>query len=52
MGEPVFTKTRKMLQIVGLVNQVDTEKFEMLLDRIIQGLQTTNQQIFTEKELL
>jgi hypothetical protein len=46
-----FTKTKKILEVIELVNLVDTEKFELLIDRILTGLQSKKAEIFTEKEL-
>ena len=39
------------MEVVGLINLVDAEKFELLLDRIITGLQSEKSNLFTDKEL-
>lgn len=51
MATSGFLKTQKLMEVVGLINLVDAEKFELLLDRIITGLQSEKSNLFTDKEL-
>jgi COMM domain len=43
--------TNKLKEAIGIINTLDSSKFELFLERVLTGIQSPKRQIFSPKEL-